>query len=63
VRNQADWLARAAMLSRQNKRVRLMIVWNVDATDYNNDPQAGYAIVRPNGTCPACETLAAVMAQ
>jgi hypothetical protein len=25
-----------------------------------DDPQAGYAIIRPGGACPACETLRAV---
>ena len=42
-------------------RVRLMIVFNVDFTQYGDDPQAGYAIVRPDGSCPACDTLRAVM--
>ncbi len=61
VQDQANWLARAAQLSREGGRVRLMIVWNVNATQYTPDPQAGFAIVRPNGTCPACSTLGAVM--
>jgi LysM repeat protein len=60
VQQQADWLARAATLSRQSGRIRMMIVWNVDATLYGADPQAGYAIVR-NGTCLACLTLGAAM--
>jgi hypothetical protein len=61
VQNQADWLGAAATLARQSRRVRLFIVWNVDATDFNTDPQAGYAIVRSGGTCPACAKLAAAM--
>jgi spore germination protein YaaH len=56
---QAAWLAEAAALSSQSGRVRLMIVWNVDFTVYDSDPQAGYAIVRPGGDCPACDALAA----
>lgn len=61
VQEQADWLARAATLSRQSGHIRLMIVWNVDATLYvDSDPQAGYAIVR-NGQCLACGTLGAAM--
>ena len=61
VQDQAAWLARAAALSRDGGLVRLMIVWNVDATEYGADPQAGYAIIRPNNTCLACNTLSAVM--
>jgi hypothetical protein len=58
---QAAWLARAVTLSRTSGHVRLLIVFNVDFTFYGDDPQAGYAIVRPDGSCPACATLAAAM--
>jgi LysM repeat protein len=61
VQQQAQWLADAARLAQNSGRVRLFIVWNVDATQYGEDPQAGYAIVRPDGTCPACNTLAAAV--
>jgi hypothetical protein len=59
VSQQAAWLAQAAAISSQSGKVRLMIVWNVDYTLYGSDPQGGYAIVRPNGSCPACDALAA----
>ena len=61
VQDQATWLARAAVLSRDGGRVRLMIVWNVNATQWTPDPQAGFAIIRPNNTCLACNTLGGVM--
>jgi hypothetical protein len=61
VRNQADWLAQAASMAISSGRVRMMIVWNVDFSNYGGDPMAGYAIIRPNGTCPACETLGNVV--
>ncbi len=57
VDEQAQWLAETARLSQQSGKVRLMIVFNVDFTAWGQDPQGGYAIVRPNGGCPACETL------
>jgi LysM repeat protein len=57
---QAQWLGQAASLSRDSGKVRLMIVFNVDFTIYNDDPQAGYAIIRPGGVCPACDSLRAV---
>jgi LysM repeat protein len=61
VQEQAEWLAAAAVQARNSGRVRLFIVWNVDSNvTLGDDPQAGYAIVRPDGTCPACNTLAAV---
>ncbi len=56
IQQQADWLARAAVLSRQSGRIRLFIVWNIDSTNFGADPQAGYAIVR-NGVCLACERM------
>ena len=57
----AQWLAEAASLAGNSGKVRLMIVWNVDFTVYGGDPQAGYAIIRPGGGCPACSALGAVM--
>lgn len=58
VGEQASWLAQAAALSSQSGKVRLMIVWNIDFTVYGSDPQAGYAIIRPGGGCPACDAMA-----
>lgn len=58
----AEWLGRAASLSRSSGRVRLMIVWNVDFQGTEGeDPRGGYAIIRPDGSCPACSTLAAAV--
>ncbi|MBI5960140.1 MAG: LysM peptidoglycan-binding domain-containing protein [Chloroflexi bacterium] len=61
VAQQAQWLGRAAQLSRSSGKVRLMIVWNVDFSAYGDDPLAGYAIIRPGGSCPACTNLGAAM--
>ncbi len=61
VAQQAAWLAEAASLAANSGKVRLMIIWNVDFTYYGSDPQAGYAIIRPGGSCPACATLGQVM--
>ena len=55
---QAAWLAEAAALLSQSGRVRLMIVWNIDFTLYGSDPQAGFAMIRPGGGCPACDAMA-----
>lgn len=62
IAEQAQWLAEAAVLSANSGRVRLMIVFNVNFTFWDpSDPQAGYAIMRADGSCPACATLASVM--
>jgi hypothetical protein len=58
--NQSAWLAGAVSRARQGG-IRLLIVWNVDATGFGADPQAGYAIVRPGGACPACSALRSAM--
>jgi hypothetical protein len=60
VAQQAQWLGQAASLSKAGGVVRLMIVFNVDFTVWGADPQAGYAIIRPGGGCPACDSLRAV---
>jgi hypothetical protein len=58
IAQQAAWLAEAAALASQSGRVRLLIVWNVDFTNYGTDPMAGFAMIRADGSCPACQALA-----
>lgn len=57
----AAWLAEAVSVAANTGKVRLIIVFNVDFTHWGDDPQAGYAMIRQNGGCPACDTLARVM--
>ena len=58
----AQWLGRAVQHLRASGRVRMAIIFNVDFTVYEpDDPQAGYAILRPDGSCPACAQLAGAM--
>ena len=66
VAQQAQWLAEVAELSRQTGMVGHVMIWNVDFDCYGDcggyeDPQAGYAIIRPDDSCPACESLHAVL--
>jgi hypothetical protein len=62
VAEHAAWLAEAASIAANSGRVAMMIVWNVDFPYYTGtDPMAGYAMYRPDGSCPACDTLGAVM--
>jgi hypothetical protein len=58
---QAAWLAEAVQLSVNTGMVRCIIVWNIDFVRYGYDPQDGFAIIRPDGSCPACESLHAVL--
>ncbi|MBZ0290964.1 MAG: SH3 domain-containing protein [Anaerolineae bacterium] len=58
VAEQAQWIDEAVSLAAGSGRVRLLIIWNVDFTNYGSDPMAGYAMIRPDGSCPACDALA-----
>ncbi|MGD2165741.1 MAG: NBR1-Ig-like domain-containing protein [Anaerolineae bacterium] len=58
---QAAWLKEAVQLSINTGMVRCIIVWNIDYVRYGYDPQDGYAIIRPDGSCPACESLHSVL--
>ena len=59
VQEQAQWLGEAVSLARDSGMVKLVIVWNLDFQVYSEeDPQAGYAILRPDDSCPACGALA-----
>jgi hypothetical protein len=60
VEEQATWLRDAIQIAAQTSSVRiaLIIVWNVDFDVYTqDDPQGGYAIIRPDESCPACESI------
>jgi hypothetical protein len=63
VQQQANWLRDAIRIAAQTPtaEVALIIVWNIDFDVYTqDDPQGGYAIIRPDGTCPACDTIASL---
>ena len=62
VLEQSEWLAQAIQISANFKSMplTLIIIWNIDFDNYGDDPQAGYAIIRPDGSCPACDTIAAL---
>ncbi|MBN1678925.1 MAG: hypothetical protein JW966_01450 [Anaerolineae bacterium] len=54
----AQWLTGAVEQSRDGGRVRLLVIWNVDFATVDDTTVAGaYAIVRPDGACPACDRL------
>jgi len=69
--NQAAWLSEAVQLSINTGMVRCVIVWNVDfarndcgscdPSARDCDPQASFSIMRPGGSCPACDSLHAVL--
>ncbi len=60
VAEQAEWLRDAIQIAAETSsvRVQLIIVFNVNFTRFiDGDPQGGYAIIRPDGSCPACESI------
>jgi hypothetical protein len=57
VRDQAEWLEEALLDACRSGKVKLFIVWNVGFTNYGEDPQAGFSILRPDEDCDSCETL------
>jgi hypothetical protein len=57
----AEWLRDAIQIAadQQNARVDMLIIFNGNFDRFvDDDPQGGFAIIRPDGTCPACETIA-----
>ncbi|HAJ06635.1 MAG TPA: hypothetical protein DCL76_08785 [Chloroflexi bacterium] len=64
VAQHAEYLGQAVSLARQMGNIRLFIVFNVDFAilkTMEDDPQAGYSVVRPNQNCPACSAIAGAM--
>ncbi len=58
VAQQAQWIDQVVSLAARSGRVSLLIVWNMDFTNWGDDPQGGFALIRPGGDCPACRALA-----
>ncbi len=60
VQEQADWLRDAIRIAGESDiDVALIIIFNANITRYvEDDPQGAFAIIRPDGSCPACETIA-----
>jgi len=57
----AQWLGEAVGIAKAAGNVRLLIVFNVDFKTFTDDPQAGFAIIRPDGACPACAQIRAAI--
>jgi len=51
---QAAWLDAAIPMAAESEQVRVLIVWNMNFQDENG---AGFALIRPDGSCPACDSL------
>ncbi len=58
---QAQWLAEAATLSIKSGTVRLMIIYHVNLKYVPAELASGWSIIRPDGTCPACDMLSKVI--
>jgi uncharacterized protein YraI len=59
VAQHALWVADAIRVARSSGTVRMVIIWNMDFSGYfGDDPMGGYALIRPDGSCPACDILA-----
>jgi uncharacterized protein YraI len=55
----AQWLDEAVSIGRSDYRVALIIIWNLNFQGSpGGDPMGGYAMIRPDGSCPACDRLA-----
>ena len=61
LQNQGEWLGQLVTNLRSSGRARLAIVWNWNFRQYDDDPQAGYSILRPNGSCPSCPYIKSAM--
>jgi hypothetical protein len=60
VEEQAEWLRDAIRLAGEaDVEVKLLIIFNANFTRYvEDDPQGAFAIIRPDGSCPACDAIA-----
>ena len=57
---QAGWIAEAVQIAAESPMVGMVMIWHLDATDWGGDydsVRGGYALIRPDGSCLACELL------
>ncbi len=55
---QATWLAEAIVIAKTEYNVDMVIVYNLDFVAMENtEPEAGYAMMRLDGTCLACTPM------
>ena len=59
----AQWLSEAVAMAKADSNVQMLIIFNVDFDYYdpNGDPQAGFGMVRKDGSCPSCTLIKAIM--
>jgi hypothetical protein len=50
-------------LLKQSGRARIAIFWNWNFRQFDEDPQAGYSLLRPDGTCFSCPAIKQAIAQ
>lgn len=61
VDQQAEWLASAIKIASEfsSIQIRMVMIWGINGLPQDS-LTSGYAIIRPDGTCPACDTIAAL---
>jgi hypothetical protein len=61
VEQQAEWVADAIKIVSEMSsiEVRMVMIWRINGMPLN-PLMSGYAIIRPDGSCPACEAIAAL---
>lgn len=59
IQEQAAWIRDAISYAANTGRVRMVIIWNFNfvTAPGTPDPAGGYAMLRPDGSCPACDAL------
>jgi len=62
--NQAAWISEAVQLSIGSGKVGMIVIYNMDSTEWGGYRiGGGYAIMRPNDSCPTCEALRQLLSQ
>ena len=61
VAEQAEWTAEAVQMATESNKVGMLIVYNLDYTF--SEWEACYALIQPDGSCPACDMLRQLLLQ
>ena len=62
--DQAAWTAEAVRLSIEDDRIGMLVIYNWDYTWWQGgNVSAGWALMRPDGTCPTCDALRQLLSE
>jgi hypothetical protein len=64
VEKQASWLTETVQVAINDRNIDMLFIYNLDRTGWeNHNVDGGYALIRPDGSCPSCAALQQLLSE